>query len=417
MRSHLTAFGVGAGFSLFVAAIVAIAAPKVSDAVSEKGGVHIVNIGRGGSGSFHLKEDGLNVSADWKGKFAFAADGRTLSSLKGEVEVVSVEKDAKRKAVFEGGGGDIQISAYAGGEKIDAEDEAAELAGDLLQLFARSSGVNADQRVSAIMAESGKAGVIAEIGDLRSAHAVGAYIEAFAQSAKLDAGEISALIDRIAMLEGDYSKRTAISAILKTQTLGEENEVRIIQAAKTIEGDHELRLMIEDLAEHGVNARSLSIASNLVEGIEGDHEIRLALSAFLENDAIDDVDAASLLDLAATSIDGDYELRLAVEAAGDRVGGETVGAAAIRAIGSIEGAHDRRIAIDDMADRLSADSSNWTALIELAAAIDGDYERRLAIEALSSKAPDRPAYRAALKQAAASISSEHERRLALESLD
>ncbi|HNR78108.1 MAG TPA: hypothetical protein PKM48_13325, partial [Parvularculaceae bacterium] len=139
MRSHLTAFGVGAGLSLFAAGLVALVAPKIADSVSDKDGVHVVNFGRGDNGSFHLKENGLNLSVDWKGKFDFAADGRSLSSLRGKVEIVSAEKGDKRKAVFESRGEAVEVRAYRDEKEIGSADEAEAQAADLLQLFARSS--------------------------------------------------------------------------------------------------------------------------------------------------------------------------------------------------------------------------------------------------------------------------------------
>ncbi|MGD9800234.1 MAG: hypothetical protein AB7F91_01835 [Parvularculaceae bacterium] len=416
MRSHLTAFGVGAGLSLLAAGVVALVAPRFADAVSDADGVHIVNIGNGDSGSFHLKDDGLNVSADWKGEFAIAADGRSLSSLRGKLEIVSVEKDAKRKASFEREGDGVRVRAFVGDKETSPETAAETEAADLLQLFARSSGVNAETRVKAMLADGGKKRVIDEIGVLKSAHAVGAYVESLASATMLTTEEISILVERLKGLESDYSKRTAISALLRAQTLDDASVEKVLDVAKTIKGDHELRLVIEDITDDELGARNLTIATRLIEQIEGDHEIRLALSSLLENERLSDADAARLLDLASVAIDGDYELRLAVEAAGEKLSWAAAGASAIKAISAIEGGHDRRLAIEEMGDRLDATSPHWLALIDAVAAVDSDYERRLAIEELASNAPDRVEVQAALKKAAEAIESAHERRLALDSL-
>ncbi len=416
MRSHLTAFSVGAGLSLLAAGAFALIAPKFVDADDDGEGVHIVNIGNGENGSFHLKDEGMNLSAEWKGEFELAADGRSLSSLKGSLEVSSKEKDGSRKVSFTGKGGEISAKAYSGDEII-AGEESNRIAGDLLQLFARASGVGADARVKAIMAAGGKDAVIEEIGLLIGSHAVGGYVEALAAASSLNQEDVKLLAARIKNIESDYAKRSAVSALLTTQELDDASIAEIIGVAKTIEGDHELRLIIEEIAEKPLTERNFSVAATLIGEIEGDHEIRLAIAAMLEGDSRNDADVARILKMAPASIDGDYELRLAIEAAGDRVSGPQAGAAALQAIAAIEGEHEQRLAIEEFAGALDGPSPHWIALIGAAAAVGGDHERRLAIEAIKSDAPETDEIRAALRKAAESINSDHERRLALEAVE
>lgn len=417
MRSHLTAFGVGAGLSLLAAGAFALIAPKIARGVDDGDGVHIVNIGNGENGSFHLKDEALNISADWKGDFEFAADGRSLSTLKGSLEVEEKREGISRKAIFSRKDGEISAKSYVGGELVAADAESDKIAGDLLQLFSRTSSVGSEGRVKALMAAGGKKAVIDEIGELVGSHAVGGYIEALAAASSLSREDISQLAARIQSVSSDYAKRSAISALLTTQNLDDASIADILGVAKTIEGDHELRLIVDEIAEKPLSDRNFGVAASLIENIEGDHEIRLAISALLETDGQNDADIARILDIAATSIDGDYELRLAIEAAGERVKGEKAGAAAVQAVAAIEGAHDRRLAIEAVAGALDGASPHWIALIETASGVDGDHERRLAIEAIKSVAPESDDIRAALQKAVTSISSDHERRLALEALE
>lgn len=415
MRSHLTAFGVGAGLSLLVAGVFALIAPKI--AANDEDGVHIINIGDGDRGSFHLKDEGLDISAEWKGDFALAADGRSLSALKDRLEITSKHKGVVRTAIFTRKGDAISVTTLLD-EREEAQGAASgKEAADLLQRFARSSGVGAESRVKAMMAMSGKAAVIDEIGKLEGSHAVGAYVEALASAASLEPADVKSLAARIAGVDSDYAKRNAIAALLSTQQLNDASLAEIINVAKSIKGDHELRLIVEQLAEKPLDSRNFSVASALIGEIEGDHEIRLAVSALLESEGQSDADIARLLQIAAKSIDGDYELRLAIEAAGERVGGQRAGAAALAAIAEIEGDHERRLAIEEVAGELDASSSQWIPLIESAATIGGDFERRLAIESLKGEAPETDGIRAALQKAAESIGSDHERRLALDALE
>lgn len=416
MRSHLTAFGVGAGLSVLAAGAFALIAPKFIEADDDGEGVHIINIGDGENGSFHLKDEGLNVSAEWKGEFSLAADGRSLTALKGTLEVSSKEKGVTRKAVFSAKDGTISATATVD----DDEEEGAEaqrIAGDLLQLFARSSSVGAGDRVKAMLAAGGKKAVLDEIAQLVGSHAVGGYVEALAAATPLAHEDIKLLTARVSKLDSDYAKRSAVAALLSTQELDDASVADIISVAKTIEGDHELRLIIEEFAEKPLNDSNFDIAASLIGEIEGDHEIRLAVAAMLENEGQSDANVARILNIAAKSIDGDYELRLAIEAAEARLSGPEAGAAALEAIAGIEGSHDRRLAIEEFAGAIEGPSPHWIPLIASVAAIDSDHDRRLAIEAIRSEAPETDEIRAALRKAAETIASEHERRLALEALE
>lgn len=416
MRSHLSAFGVGAGLSLLAAGAFALIAPRFADVEHDGDGVHIINIGGDDSGSFHLKDKGLNVAAEWKGDFSFAADGRSLTALKGRLEIKSVENGKTRTAVFENADGGIVASATLGDDKVEAKAEADRAAADLLQLFARSSGVNAESRVKAMISSGGKDLVLEEIGHLVGSHSTGAYIEALAGAATLTDADVSSLAARVKGLDSDYAKRSALSALLASPSLGEAAITDILDAAKTIEGDHELRLIVEELAEKEMSERNFEVATALIAEIDGDHEVRLAVSTLLESDNVGDAEAARALGLAANSIDGDHELRLAVEAADERVRDAAVGAAALGAIGSIEGAHDRRLAVESFAGALDGASPHWLPLIDLVKGVDSDHDRRLTIEAIRSEAPETDEIRAALRRTAETISSDHERGLALEAI-
>lgn len=415
MRSHLTAFGLGAGLVLLAGGVLAIAGPRFIE-IDGDDGVSVVNLDDGDQGSFQLKDGKLAVAAKWKGDFLFAGDARSLTSLAKSLEVEVKEGGDVRKAVFENADGEIVVTAFKNETALAGADATAEAAA-LLQTFARSSGVNADQRLKAIIAEGGKAAAIEEIGELTGGHAAGAYIGALAEAATLDDQDVAGLSDGIARLKSDYAKRQALASLLENQKLGEAGLQAVLAAAKTIESDHEVRLIIEALSESAMSSANAAAATALLADIESDHEIRLAVEALVESKALAGADAASAVAAASAAIDGDYEKRLVIEAAAGRLDDTAMAEAAIAAAGAIEGAHERRLAIENLAQNLGLSSSQWPALIALAEGVNGDHDRRLAIETLAEHAPKGAGSKAALAAAAASIGSDNDRRLAEESVD
>lgn len=416
MRSHLTAFGLGAGLVLLAGGVLAVVGPRFIEIDGDEDGVSVANLEDGDSGSFQLQDGKRAVAAKWTGDFLFAADARSLTSLSKSLEVEVKEGDLLRKAVFENRDGKVAVSAFKDDTALSGAEADAEAAA-LLQTFARSSGVNAGQRLKAIIAEGGKAAAVAEIGALTGGHAAGAYIDALAESATLDDDDVEILSRGVAKLTSDYAKRQALAALLENQKLGQAGLQSVLTAARTIESDHEVRLIIEALSESGMSSASAAAATALIADINSDHEIRLAVEALTGSKALDGASAARAVAAAVAAIEGDYEKRLVIEAAATRLGEADMAGAAIGAAGAIKGAHERRLAIETIAENLETGSADWLALIALAAAIDGDHERRLAVEALAGHAPRNSETKAALAAAAASIGSDHDRRLAQDALE
>jgi hypothetical protein len=413
----MTAFGVGAGLALLAAGAFALIAPKIAKGDNFGEGVHVINIGDGDRGSFHLKDDALDIDAEWKGEFAFAADGRSLSSLKGVLDIKSKEKGVTRKVAFSNRDADISPKVYLNDKLQPDGEESEKIAADLLQLFARSSSVNADSRINALVAEGGKEAAIAEIGNLAGGHAIGAYVEALAKSTKLTPADARGLAEKINGVDSDYAKRKAVVALLKIDNLDDAAMTEILHAAKAIKGDHELRLIVEELVEKPLADAQFETVATLIKDMDGDHEVRLAVSSLIESENVSDEIAAKALRLAAESIESDYELRLAIESANNRLANGQLAAAAIAAVGAVKGAHDRRLAVEDIAGSLAKTSAHWPGLIDSVAGIDDDFERRLAIEEIASNAPADADVKSALKSAAAAIKSDHERKLALQAVE
>ncbi len=416
MKSHLTAFGLGAGLVLLAAGVLTAVGPRFIEIDGDDDGVSVVNFGDGDSGSFQLKEGGLALAAKWKGVFELSADARSLTALDGSLEVELKDGGDLRRAVFEAVDGKVKVSAFENDQPLSGAAADAEAA-DLLQLFARSSGVKAEQRMKAIIASGGKSAAIAEIGALTSGHAAGAYIGALAELATLDEADITTLSLQIAAQKSDYVKRRALAALLEHQKLSEVALQEVLAAAKSIGSDHEVRLIVEALAENEMSPVNAAAATSILANIESDHEVRLAAEALIQGGALKSSDAALAAGAALAAIEGDYEKRLVIEAAAARLDDDAMAAALIAGADGIKGAHERRLAIEKIGENLSGASGSWPALIALAKGVDGDHERRLSVEALASHAPKTAEARAALSEAAASIGSDHDRRLAEDALN
>lgn len=416
MKSHLTAFGLGAGLVLLAAGLLAVVGPRFIEIDDDDDGVSVVNFDDGDSGSFQLKEGGLVLAAKWKGVFEFSGDARSLTALGRSLEIEVKDGDDVRIAVFENADEKVSVSVLRNGEALSSAAADAEAA-ELLQLFARSSGVNAEKRLKKIIASGGKAAAFEEIGALKTGHAAGDYIGALAEIATLNDADIATLAPRIAAQKSDYAKRRSLAALLEHQELSDAGLQEVLAVAKSIGSDHEVRLIVEALAENEMSTANAAAATALLADIESDHEVRLAAEALIQGDALKSVDAARAAGAALAAIEGDYEKRLVIEAAAKRLGDVEMATALIAGAEGIKSAHERRLAIEMIGENIGEASSAWLALVALINGVDSDYERRLSVEALAGRAPKKADVQAALSKAAATIRSDHDRRLAQDALN
>lgn len=391
---------------------------SVNVSVDSEDGSSIRHVVNGERGEFRLKDDERILSAKWRGDFDLAATGDAIAALEDTLEIELEENGAVARAVLETKADAIETRYFLDGEEQPEGAQTDAAIAELVVAFMRASGVKAEARVEALIAAGGTNAVLAEIGDMDNDNAIQRYAVALSRQAEMSDAEVGALAQTLKTVESDGEVQQALSAIIENQTVSAEVAPLLLDAARGIEGDHDMRKLLETFAEGPLNAEAADLAIDLYARIDGDYDLRKAAEALLENDALTDAQAARILATAADRIDGDHDMRLVLSETALRFS-ETAAftEAWLAGFDALQSSNEQRLSIEEAAEG-DHPAAAWAALIERTEAIGSDHDRRLAMQAIAERidASDQ-ALAAAYRAAAEGIGSDHDRRRALEALE
>lgn len=406
---------------VFISAIYAFAvADRSADweiNIDEDTGRTVRHTISGDRGEFVLRDDERAIKAVWRGEFALNEFGTDIAELDDRLEVALEEDGGRERVEFRNEAGGVSRTYFLNGEEQEDNTATQEAIADLLLRFFRASGMKADERVKALIAQGGASAALAEIELLSADHAVSQYAVALSEQAELSPAEMERLAQRLKTIKGDHDLARALAAILEHENITAQTAPILIAAAEAIRSDHDLRQLVEAFAEKPLDDESLGLALGLYDRIDGDHDLRVAASAFLEGGALNAAQTARLLAAAAQRIESDHDMRMVLtEAAPSFASSDATRAAWLDAYRSIESDHDKRLSLQEAAEQDGLGAAEWTALIEATKSIGSSHDRRLALEAVAEQIGRDPALVAAYREAAEGIDSEHDRRRALEAI-
>lgn len=372
---------------------------------------HIVN---GDRGEFVRKDDNSTLEASWRGAFELTEDGNGLKSLERKLEIETDNDDEIRRVVFKDDDGSIETVYFIDGDEQPKGEEADTAAAALFLQFLRASGVRSDERVRALVQNGGAEAVLAEFDHLEGDHAFRRYAVALVEESDLSTEEIATLTEKLDGVESDHDMRLVLRAILEHETLSPEATPLLIRAARSIESDHDLRLLVEAFAERPLDSNAMDLALGLYERIESDHDLRISAEALLENSALSRLQAARLLEIAASEIESDHDLRLLLTETAPMFSDEpTLADAWLKGLAALESNHDQRLSIVAAAEEADPNASGWLSLIDAVGDIDSDHDARRALETIASNMNDDPELLEAYRAVAERIDSSSDRERAL----
>ena len=375
---------------------------------------HTVN---GDRGEFILREENETLEASWRGDIELSDDGNGIKSVDRELEIEFVTADETQRALFEDDRDGVEITYFIDDEEQELGGETDSAVAELLLKFFRSSGVQSDERVEALINTGGAAAVITEFDFLAGDHAFRRYATALSEQTELSSEEIITVAEKLKTIESDHDLRLALKSVLEHQKLSSETIPSLISAAESVESDHDLRLLVEAFAEGPLDGDAMEMALGLYERIESDHDLRVAAEALLENNDLSAAQAARLLETAAKSINSDHDMRLVLEETASLFSADqALTDAWLDGLATLDSDHDKRLSIESVAEEADHPQSALIGLIEASTTIESERDLRLALESIAENMDVDDDTVAAYRRAADGIESERERQLALEVL-
>ncbi|MEM9495735.1 MAG: hypothetical protein AAGA09_07000 [Pseudomonadota bacterium] len=414
----LAAMTVGA---ILLSVFFAVALNDTTREVDIDGGEErsVQHVESGDEGEFILKDEGRFLKAKWRGPFKVSASGADIEKLERYLEIFLKKDGVERRAVFKRDDEDeISRRLYVDNEKQPVSAETDEEIAVLLKGFLRASGMNAKERVAALVRIGGADAVLEEIALLEGDHALRRYVMALTKTADLDAEQIDALIGYASAIEGDHELSRSLQAILQYEDVPASLTPALLTAAASIDSSHDLRKLVEAIAKRPLDNETTDLALDMFRRIDSDHDLRQAALALLDNDALMEEGAPRILAAAARAIDSDHDMRTLLEiTAPDFTKNASFRDAWLDGLGSIDSDYDKRVSIERVVSAGGvARAEDWRALIDATEDIDGSYDKRLALVAIAEKFDAAPELLVAYRDAAEGIDSDFDRENALEAL-
>jgi beta-lactamase regulating signal transducer with metallopeptidase domain len=313
------------------------------------------------------------------GKFQFTGDFSDIASVaNGGQVVVEVDYGTRdRRVMFRrGSGGTLERTYKVDGDGRPYDADAKSWFGETLTYLFRRTGFMAEERSRWILDTRGIQGLMDELAELSGDYTRRIYYQAAVQSGKLDA----AGYERIVTLAGqtissDYELAELLIAVSKTQPLTERMQAGFVTAAKTIGSDYE---------RHRVLTAALS---------------RPGLTPAIE---------AGMLD-AATGIESDYELAtLLIEVNQARPIDDTVRPAFFKAANTLQSAYEHRRVLGAVVKRTGTSPAMLLDVLMSAKTIDSDYELAELLSGVAASYVLDDALRPAFFAAAKTLNSDFE---------
>lgn len=411
----------------FIATGAFVIAAVYAGAVGDKGvdidfetedGRAVTHVTEGERGEFRFQDDDVSLEAHWRGDFTLTPTGDDITDLDSKLSIELKENTESEKAVFEHHRDGVRKRYFRNGEEKSKEDVVNEGASRLFVRFLRVSGLEAEERVGALLDSGGTTEVVSEISSLESDLAIRRYVLALSEQRSLSSSELTQLAQSLKGIKGDQDLRLALGGLLDDQTADAQSMTLLLEAAQTMESSHDIRKLLESAAASGsIEDAALRTGLQLYARIEGDHDLRKAAEALLESDGLMSQQKSLVLLAAVQRIEGNRDVRVLLEETATELSDSAeLTAAWLDGFNSLESARDQRLSIEKAAS-LDQEPQLWRELIERTERIDDDRERRQALEAIAGAITGTPNLTENYRQAAAAIDDERERERALNALD
>ena len=371
----------------------------------------------GDRGEFRFKDEDLAMEAHWRGDFTLSEDGGDVASLDGKLSIDIKEDGESQRAVFEPRRDGVRKRYYRDGKEESDNTTVNNGAGAVFVRFLRVSGIESQQRVSALIDNSDAGPALDEIAVLESDLAARRYILALNDNRDLSAAELTRLGEVLKRMDGDQELRLALSGLLQNETLTAESVTLLLETGQRMESDHDIRKLLESAAKAPLDDAALSQIVQLYARIEGDHDLRKAAEALLEKGDLNAAQKSLILTAAGQRIESDRDIRMLLEDSADdlakapELAPELV-KAWLAGFDALEASRDQRLSIESAA-RNAKTPQLLEALIARTEAIDDSREQRQALEALAPHIADAPRLVSAYRDAAGMIDDARERERAL----
>ncbi len=359
-----------------------------------------------------IRHGDCRMEIEYKGDIEFAADDTDIVRISrgGSFEIELREGRNTRLLQIEPRDGGLQRTWTVNGEERAYDANASAWFARMLVVVFRRTGVNAEQRATRILAESGVDGLLQEISFITSDWAAVRYYTVLLSQPNLDVETIRRVVREAGQrVESDFELARLLIAIAENQPVDEAVQVAYVAAAGSIDSDYEHRRVLsailrrQDLSEPVANAMLQS-----AQDIDSDFERARLLLEVLEAHPLNEALTPAFFD-AVRTIGSDFEQRRVLSTVLDR-GAPNVAVLdqTLTVARNIQSDHELARLLVQVADQYPVDVSLPASYLDAARSLGSDHERSRVLRTLLGRETLSPRVTASVLAAAGSMTSNFE---------
>ena len=325
-------------------------------------------------------DDGLKRLFEARGKPEFTDDYTDIKDISvGGWVIIEEQRDREsfRYEVRRDPAGQLTRAYYVNGTARPLDANAKAWLAKFVLDAVRQGGIDAEKRVSTILAQRGVPGVLTEIDQINGDYAKRRYYQALLQQANLDGNTLRDVLRQVARdISSDYEQSQLLIAVAPMLT-GKETAIQpFFDAVATIKSDYEHSRVLKTVLKQGTPSRAvLVLIAGSTKNISSDYE-----------------KAGVLKRLAAVYLD-DPTLRELF----------------FQTIGSISSDYERRGVLTALVKTKTQSEEVLRLLLDAAANMSSDYEKATFLVQVSNEYTGETRLKSAFLKAVESIKSDYER--------
>ena len=253
----------------------------------------------------------LKVRAEIDGALQFSDDESELIKFPKNsfLDITDDNGRIERRLRVEREDNETNYTFYREGAEADFDGQAKQWFAQIIPVFLRMSGIDAENRVMRIQKRLGDDGVISEVNQIKSDHVAALYLQYLLQTSQLSSNNLMKAIEATNNIGSDFEHARVLKLIVsKQREITSAHWLALLQSTKRIGSDFEqagvLKHVITQLpADETIQLKLIDVAAS----IGSDFEMRRVFSSYLKSDSVTDKVMIALLE-SATKIGSDFEL-------------------------------------------------------------------------------------------------------------
>jgi hypothetical protein len=344
------------------------------------------------------------------GDATFNADETDLVSLTNRVTVIESKNKLIRRMEFRNEGTreapKITRRYFINSKETPFDAAAQKWLGGLLPALLRESGWNMEMRVTRLMKNGGTSAVLDDINRIRSSYARSRMIEAFIKTGTLSEAVNTKLLSSIDSIDSDFERKNVLTTLINKQSLSATLQAGVLASAAKMGSSFEQKNVLEAMSTTlSDDAVVMQAWQNLVAKMNSDFERRNVIESLVKRSGVTSTQIDAALE-ATQLLTSDFERAQALRGILPRMKMPTTTQAEawLTATRKFNSDFELRGVIVSYIETVPQTRANHAMLFESIDRIRSDFEKRNALEAIAKRMPADAEMVARYRQSARSLS-------------